>query len=39
LLPLDPTKTYKYIEAICSYYNEGIDENTIKDYIDKFDML
>ena len=39
LLPLDPSKTYKYIEAICSYYNEGIDETTIKDYINKFDTL
>jgi len=39
LLSLDPSKTYKYIEAICSYYEEGINKNTIKDYIDKFDML
>jgi len=38
-LYLDPSKTYKYIESICSYYEEGVDEKEIEDYINKFDTL
>lgn len=39
LVSLDPSKTFKYIEKICSFYLQGLNFSEIKKYIDRFEEL